>query len=223
MDKKIILSVVAVAIGVITLLLMMPAKDANTPETLPWKISHPTPDTTRVFGITLGQSTLNQMDHLFGEQAEISLFKTTEGKMLIEGFYDELNFNGLKAKFVITLAVPPAELPAMYQRGLRINGTPSGKRITLSFDDTARVREAAVASITYLPSARLEDALFAKRFGQAEQRIKEKKTGTIHWLYPKLGLDITLGGSEKSVLQYVAPRDFALISAPLLAQGEPLP
>jgi hypothetical protein len=223
MDKKIVLTVVAVMIGVITILLMMPAKDTNIPETLPWKISHPTPDTTRVFGITLGVSTLSEMDRLFHEQAEISLFKTTEGKMLVEAFYDELNFNGLKAKFVMTLAVPEAELPAIYHRGLRMNSTPSGKRITLSFEDTARVREAAVASLTYLPSARLEEALFSKRFGPADQRIKEKKTGTIHWLYPKLGLDITLGGSEKSVLQYVAPRDFELIRAPLLAQGEVLP
>jgi hypothetical protein len=71
-----------------------------------------------------------------------------------------------------------------------------------------------------MPSVRLEDAIFAKRFGQPELRIKEKKSGAVHWLYPQHGLDITLGGGEKPLLQYVAPKDFDKLTRPLLADGE---
>jgi hypothetical protein len=42
----------------------------------------------------------------------------------------------------------------------------------------------------------------------------------VHWLYPQHGLDITLGGAEKPLLQYVAPRDFDRLIQPLLANGE---
>lgn len=222
MDKKIILGVVALAVISISILLMAPESSTDIPDTLPWKISHPTPDTSRVFGITLGQSSLGDTEHVFKEQSEVSLFKTTAGKMLVEAFFDELNFNGLKAKFVLTIAVPAEELQGMFDRGLRMNSTSSGKRITLSPDDLARVRKSPVASLTYLPTARLEEALFTKRFGEPAQRIRETKSGAVHWLYPQHGLDITLGGSEKPLLQYISPKDFELLRAPLLAEGEVL-
>ena len=220
MDKKIILSVIAVIVVSLSLLMLLPDNSSHTPETLPWKITHPTADTSRVFGVTLGQSSLDETEKLFKEMTEISLFKTTEGKMLIEAYFDELNFNGLKAKFVMTVAVPPEELMGMYKRGLRMNATPSGKRITLTPDDLDRVRKAAVSSITYMPNVKLDPSIFSKRFGQPPERIREKKSGAEHWLYPLHGLDITLGGDEKPVLQYVSPKDFELLRAPLLAQGE---
>jgi len=222
MDKKIILGVLALLVVSFSVLLLAPDNSVSTPDTLPWKISHPTPETSRVFGITLGQSSLGETEKAFKEQSEISLFKTAEGKMLIEAFFDELNFNGLKAKFVLTIAVPTADLQGMFDRGLRMNSTPSGKRITLTPDDLARVRTAPVSSFTYLPTVRLEEAVISKRFGTPEQRIRETKSGAVHWLYPKHGLDITLGGNEKPLLQYISPKDFELLRAPLLAQGEVL-
>lgn len=222
MDKKIILGVFALVVVSISVLLFIPSQPTDTPDTLPWRISHPTPDTSRVFGITLGQTSLGETEAFFKEQTEISLFKTTEGNMLVEAFFDELNFNGLKAKFVLTVAVPPAELPGMFSRGLRMNSTPSGKRITMTADDLIRVRHLPVSSITYMPTPKLEEDIFTKRFGVPAERIRETKSGAVHWLYPQHGLDITLGGNEKPLLQYVAPKDFNLLRAPLLTQGEVL-
>jgi len=62
--------------------------------------------------------------------------------------------------------------------------------------------------------------LFLKRFGKPAQIIKENKSGAMHWLYPQNGLDITLIAGEKPLLQYVAPREFTKLVAPLLANGE---
>lgn len=220
MDKKIILGVVALVVVTISILLSLPGDSHDTPDTLPWRIGHPTPETSRVFGITLGQTSLGDAEKFFKEQTEVSLFKTTDGKMLMEAFFDELNFNGLKAKFAFTMAVPPEELDGMFQRGLRMNSTASGKRITLAPDDLARVRQTPVSSVTYLPSVKLEEDIISKRFGAPVERIRETKSGAVHWLYPQHGLDVTLGGSEKPLLQYVSPKDFDLLRAPLLAQGE---
>lgn len=224
MDKKIILGVLALIAVSISALLMAPDNAVNTPDTLPWKITHPTPDTTRVFGITLGVTTLDQSAEAFKLQTEveISLFKPSEGKLGVEAFYEEVNFNGLKAKIVMNIAVPEEELNRMYERGLRINSTPSGKRITLTADDLLRVKSLPVSSLTYLPTVRLEEPVIIKRFGEPAQRIKETKSELIHWLYPQHGLDIVLSGKEKPLLQYLPPKDFELLRAPLLANGEVL-
>lgn len=199
---------------------MLPDESANDRDTLPWNISHPTPDTTRVFGVTLGKNTLGDAEGAFKEQAEISLFKPADASMAVEAFIEEVNLNGLKAKIVMTVAISQEELQGMFGRGLRMNSTPSGKRITLTPDDLARVRQAPVTSLAYLPAVKLEQAVLAKRFGAPAERVRETQSGAEHWLYPQHGLDVALGGKEKPLLQYVSPRDFDLLRAPLLANGE---
>ncbi len=222
MDKKIVSGVIALAVAFLLLVLMLPGEPTDDRDTLPWNISHPTPDTNRIFGVTLGQSTLGDAENAFGTQAEISLFKPAEKKMVAEAFIEEVNLNGLKAKIVMTVSISPEDLQGMYGRGLRMNGTPGGKRITLAPDDLERVRKAAVVSLVYLPAVRLEEAVLARRFGAPAQRVRESATGVEHWLYPQHGLDVALGGKERPVLQYVAPRDFELLRAPLMAGGEVL-
>lgn len=199
----------------------MPGKPADKSE-LPWHIEHPTPETTRVFGLTLGSSTTNEAEQSFREEATPSLFKSSSGQLVAEMFFEQVTLAGLKSKIVATVAVPAAELPAMYERGLRISGTASGKKITLAPEDAARVRALPIVSLTYMPSVRLDEGIISKRFGQPAQRIREKESGAIHWLYPQNGLDITLGGDEKPVLQYVPPKDFDKLVTPLLNNGEPI-
>lgn len=224
MEKKIILGVLALVVAAIGIVLMLPDNSVSTPETLPWKITHPTPDTTRVFGITLGKNTLDDVAHAYKYETEleVSLFKPNDAPMSVEGFFEEVNFNGLKAKIVMTIAIPPAELQGMFERGLRISSSPSGKRITLAADDLARVRSLPIASLTYLPTARLEESVIAKRFGVPAQKIRETKTNLVHWLYPQHGLDVVMGEGQKPLFQYLPPASFELLRAPLLANGEEL-
>lgn len=220
MDKKIILGVLALFVVSLVILLAAPEDVTDTPATLPWNITHPTPDSVRVFGVTLGKSTLSEADKVFKEVSDISLFKPSEGGMGVEAFMEEVNFNGLKAKIVMTIAVDPTKLQGMFERGLRMNSTPSGKRITLTADDLLVVRDSPVASLTYLPNANLDETIITKRFGEPAMRIKETRSGTIHWLYPQHGLDVVLGGKERPLLQYVALNNFEQLRAPLLTHGE---
>lgn len=224
MDKKIALGVLALVIAVISIVLMMPDNSVSTPDTLPWKITHPTPDTTRVFGITLGKSTLDDVAHTYKYETEleVSLFKPNDAPMSVEGFFEEVNFNGLKAKIIMTIAIPPAEIQGMFDRGLRISSSPSGKRITLAADDLSRARSLPIASLTYLPTARLEESVIAKRFGEPAQKLRETKTNLVHWLYPQHGLDVVMGEGQKPLFQYLSPVNFELLSGPLLANSEVL-
>ena len=105
---------------------------------------------------------------------------------------------------------------------LCISTAGGSKKITPAPEDAARLRELPISSLTYMPSIRLDEEIFLKRFGQPGQRIRERKSGAVHWLYPQNGLDIALGGEEKPVLQYVPPKDFDKLLQPLLLNGEAL-
>jgi hypothetical protein len=194
--------------------------DPMRKDDVPWHIEHPTPDSVKVFGLTLGQSNPDEAEKRFKEDGKPSLFKSPSGKLVAEVFFEQVDLAGLRAKVVVTVAASEAELKEMYERGLRLASTGSGKKITLSPDDIARLRSLPIDSLTYMPGVRVEEAMFLKRFGEPEQRIREKKSGAVHWLYPKNGLDITLGGGEKPLLQFVPPKDFSKLLDPLKASGE---
>jgi hypothetical protein len=213
-------------VGIMSVLILVgsfffPGNERRTDD-LPWHIEHPMPDTVRIFGLTLGESTLAQAEDRFQEEAEPSLFKSPDGKMIAEMFFEHVNLAGLPSKIVLTVDVSEAELKAIYERGLRMAATGSGKKITMTPDDVAKLKTMPISSLTYMPGLRVEEAMLLKRFGQPVRRIQEKKSEAIHWLYPQNGLDITVGGGEKPLMQYVPPKDFAKLEQPLLANGEVL-
>jgi len=187
---------------------------------LPWHIGHPNTDTIEVFGVTLGKTNTDEAEQHFKEAANPILFKSPTGQLVAEIFFEQVNLAGLKARIVLSIKAPDSELQAMFERGLRMNVTGSGKEITLTPEDAAKLFEMPISSLTYMPLVRLQDAVFSKRFGRPQLRIREKKSGVVHWLYPQDGLDIALGGEEKPLLQYVPPRDFDKLVDPLLANGE---
>lgn len=217
-ERKLYWSVGILAVLIFAGSFFMPGKPDDK-SSMPWHIEHPSPGTTRIFGLTLGLSTTSEAEQHFHEEAKPSLFKSPGGELVAEMFFEQVTLAGLKSRIVATIAVPDAELHAMYERGLRMSGIGSGKKITLTTEDATRIRVLPIASLTYMPSVRINEEVFSKRFGPPAQRIKEKESGAIHWLYPQNGLDITMGGDEKPVLQYVPPKDFSKLVAPLLNNG----
>jgi len=220
-ENKIYLAVAAISVLIMAGSLLYPGEPTQKDD-LPWHIEHPAPNTARVFGLTLGQSTTNDAVKKFKEEAKPSLFKAPSGQLIAEVFFEQVDLAGLRSKIVMTIDVPEAELKGMYERGLRMAATGSGKKITLAPEDVTRLHAYPISSLAYIPAFRVEDEMFLKRFGQPAQRVKEKENGAIHWLYPQNGLDITLGGEEKPLLQYVPPSQFHKLSEPLLAHGEVL-
>jgi hypothetical protein len=217
-ESKIYWGIGIMSVLIIVASFFIPAERGRKDD-LPWQIEHPTPDSVRVFGLTLGQATTNEAEQRFKEEAKPSLFKSPAGQKIAEMFFEQVTLGGMRSRIVLTIAVPEAELQGMYERGLRMAATGSGKKITMTPDDVARLRTLPISSLTYMPGVRVEEGMFLKRFGQPAQRIQEKKSGAIHWLYPQNGLDITLGGDEKPLLQYVPPKDFDMLANPLLANG----
>ncbi len=217
MDRKNILLVSTFAIVAIIIGLLVPKGDRESHQIMPWQIDHTETGSTRVFGLTLDESTLADAEQRLGSKAEVSLFAKPDGEMVTEVFFEKVELGGLSAKVVIVTGLDQNTLKAMYDRGERISTLGSGtNKVTLSLPDLELIRQAPIASITYLPRIDIQPEVIEKRFGVPAEKIMEESNNTTHWLYPGLGLDISLNSSGDAVLQYVSPKKFELLRTPLL-------
>jgi len=218
MDRKIILGVLAVTVLGLLLALFSPGGRPPDPDPkLPWLIQVDEHGNSRVFGLTLGGSTLDDARLMLGQPGEISMFAAPGGKFAVEVFFDQLFLSGLRADMVLTLAVPAAQAQQMFDRGLRVSQLGSGeKKVTLAPADLALLASLPIKHLTYLPRADLDAPLLEQRFGIPAKRIAEA-SGVVHWLYPQRGLDIALNPDGPEALQYVPPAQFDQLLGPLEA------
>ena len=169
-ERAVFLGVLAFAALLLAVGILLPGESPSPVADLPWQIEHGQ-NGMRVFGLTLGRSTLDEAQSKFQEPAEISLFVSDTGKFAAEAYFDRISLSGLSAKVVMAAALSQAELQSMYERGLRTSALGSGRKVELHPDDKEKVLCAAIASITYLPSSALDEALIAQRFGAPARRV----------------------------------------------------
>lgn len=217
--RAVFLGVLIFAMVLLVAGMLLPGEGPSPVADLPWQIEHDA-NSMRVFGLTLGHSTLDEAQSKFHEPAEISLFVSDAGKLAAEAYFDRISLSNLNAKVVLAAALPQTELQAMFERGLRTSALGSGRKVELHPDDKEQVLHAAIANITYLPTSTLDEALIVQRFGTPAWRVREPKNDVLHLLYPQSGLDIALNRSNKAVLQYFPPQDFSMLMAPLLALSQ---
>jgi len=192
-------------------------KDPNESHAgFPWQVKVLESGHTQVFSLIIGQTSLGEAEKKLKESAELTLFSAENTQPVIEAFFGEVKIGGLKSKMVMSIDLPQAEIENMFNRGARIATLGSGTRkVTLSSEDAQRVRKAAIASITYLPSINLNAELIEKRFGKPAEKVADSGSDAIHWLYPDKGIDVALSEENKEVIQYVVPKNFDTLVQPL--------
>lgn len=227
MHRKITFGLLVVGFLVIAVSLLTPApiekkdssQDRPAAQFLPWQIEPTAQGSTRVFGLTLDESTLQQAEDLFHGGAKVSLFVSPDAQHKVEAYFDKVILGGFSAQLVMVMALSQEQLAIMFQRGARVSNLGGGrKKVTLAGDDLKTVFDTPIASIAYLTRARLDDELLRKRFGEPAQRIREAENKTTHWLYPSMGLDVALHDEGRAVLQYVSPKRFPVLMVPLQEQ-----
>ncbi len=217
MDRKLILSILAAAaLGFIAILLFPGSREQDGQPRLPWDVSLDGQGRPHVFGLTLGQSKLADLQALFGEEGEINLFSPAPGQYAVESYFEQIYLSSLRADFVVTLDVSQEALAAMYDHGLRVSKLPSGtKRVKLDPADIDSLRQAPIRHLTYLPQSRLAEDLLERRFGTPSERITEAESEIVHWIYPDKGLDLARDPKGKVVIQYVNPTELPALTQPL--------
>ena len=185
----------------------------------PWQIEKTSTGKTRVFGLTIGQSTLNKAEQQFKEKAEITLFMPPDKPAVIEAFFNEVKIAGLKSKMIMSMQVSADDIQEMFKRGARIATLGSGTRkVTLSAADIVKVNQSIINAITYLPSIHLNEKLIEKRFGIPDEKKPDTQSDAVHWLYPDIGVDVVLSAKNKEVIQYVQPEHFSSLITPLILE-----
>lgn len=189
---------------------------SDDPALVPWHITLTEAGESRVFGLTPGHSTLGEAQARFATAPEIAIIGLRTEPGSLEAFFDGVRLNALTGKIVITVDATSETLLAMRQRAVKTEHMDSAMlRSTLTPDDLDLARRMPVRAIIFVPAARLDESVVTERFGPPAQRV-DAEGGVLHLLYPALGLDVALNARGRTQLQYVAPRDFARLHAPLL-------
>ena len=217
MERKLILSILAVALVALAAAILLPGgRTVDKNPKLPWKITVDEAGSLTVFDLTLGRSTLKNAQDIFQEQGTANLFLSPEQEYSTEVYFQRLYLSGIRADIVLDLEISEEKASEIFDRGLRISRLGSGvKKIELSADDLTDLGQEPIKHIIYGPATDLDEALISRRFGEPYRRIAESGTEITHWLYPDKGLDIAVNADGKEIFQYVNPGDFEQIMAPL--------
>jgi hypothetical protein len=218
---KFALAILALIVAALVIPFLFPdvGRQAGTDpnRNLPWQVAADGQGGSTVFGLRPGASTLGEVRRALGDDLELAIIAAPNEAGSLEGYYGQVKLGFVLAKMIVTVDAPEATVSAMRERALKAEHMESTTRkITLHPDDRAAADALPVRAIAVIPTVNLDEATVVARFGQPGERIvaSEKR---VHLLYPALGLDVLVDGDGKELLQYVAPRDFERLRAPLLA------
>jgi hypothetical protein len=179
---------------------------------LPWQLEILPDGTSRVFGITLGRSTLDDALEALGSDMQLAIIAAPGEDGSLEVYYSHYRAGIISGKLILVAELDPVTLRALRERSSRDGGS---RRYFLHPDDLPRARQAAVKGITFMPAIDLDAEIARLRFGEPAETVHSSPRVT-HLLYPAKGLDFVLDQEGKDILQYVAPSAFTELRSELL-------
>jgi hypothetical protein len=213
----------ALLLALLVLYVLIPRaqdREARPVEGLPWQIELLPNGGSRVFGLTLGQSTLADARARFGADMEMAVIAGKDEPGALEAYFAHVSAGVVTGKLILVGDADPQTVARLRERAVKTEIAASGARkFLLDRADLAAAFQAPIRAITFIPSVNLDADTVRARFGAPAERIRTDEHSE-HFLYPDKGLDVLLEAKGKEVLQYVAPRDFARLRAPLLNAGE---
>jgi len=209
MLKKAILAVVIMVVIALAAIWFT----GNQPKTikvtdLPWQIEIQPDGASRVFGATLGSTTLDQLSRHINKVPEFAVFITDKGPEAVEAYFGKTRIGVFDTKFVVMLDATPDMLQRLTDNAGEPEPMPSGswKRV-IGEQDIPDVINLPVREMTYVPSVAYEPELVNQRFGTPAQILTFDEDSD-YWLYPDKGLAILMNRDGKEILQYVHPQTF---------------
>jgi hypothetical protein len=185
--------------------------------TMPWEVELVAGGFSRVFGITLGQSTLGDAIDQLGESVQVAIItpltsstETTGSppQSALEAYIDPMRTQYLSGRLVISVETHPEDLKIWSDRSVRHEKSDTGARLaSLSDKDLQSARHAIITGLTYIPGTKLDESIIQTRFGNDGYR-QEISADLIEWRFPSKGLVISLNPKGRDLVQYVRTKDF---------------
>lgn len=223
--------VVAVLSGAVawSFLSMKPAGQGNTDTGLPWQVRADGTGSAEVFGLSLGRSTLADVQRRFPEDLNIGLIVPNGQAPALEAYVESFKAGFVTGKLVLAFEADPTWAEQARARAPKNQVGEGGRsrRYSLAGDDVETARRSVLVAMAYLPSARLDEATLVQRFGDSPER-HIGPAGETQLLYAVKGVAIAVppaqgeGAGGRVVIQYTAPREFeARLRTPLLGASSP--
>jgi len=211
------LAVLAVAVLVLALVVMRPLpRDAGPAAPgAPWRIETSADGASRVFGLTLGASTLGDALAALGPDMELAVIATGDEPGSLEAYYSHATAGPVIGRLILNARLDAPTVERLRRNSPRTDRAGTGARkIRIAADDLPVALGARIEGIVFLPAVNLDEDVVIARFGEPQRRVRVDEH-SVHLLYPDKGLDVVLNDDGREVLQYVAPGEFARLSAPL--------
>jgi hypothetical protein len=190
------------------------------PRDLPWAVEVLPGGGSRVFGVTLGQTTARAVSERLKAFPRIALFVSPNGRRSVEAYFGSVTLGMFEARLDAVLHASPKELAVFERHAVGRKPMPSGAyRLTLTEADTLAAFELPIAELSYAPGVPYADELVLRSFGEPAQRVS-LGGGRRYWLYPARGLIMRRGADDAAVLHYVVPADFGRLRGLIAGQAE---
>ncbi|WP_371324784.1 hypothetical protein VX159_04455 [Dechloromonas sp. ZY10] len=212
-----LLGILVVAAILLSWLVPNPGKplDARALSLLPWAVEPLPEGKSRVFGITLGESRLSELQAVLGNDLELALVAAPDEEGNLEAYYSQLLLGFIQARMIVTVDAGKEQILHMRERASKAEYMESAtKKIRLHPEDIETAQGLPIRALAVIPSANLEEAVLLERFGPPAERLEDDHK-RVHLLYPAKGLAIVVDPKGKELLQYVAPRNFSVLREPL--------
>jgi hypothetical protein len=182
----------------------------------PWDVAITPDGNPRVAGITLGETTLSEVEDRQFSRMQIALFEDDGGRLAAEAFFKEMNFGGLHGRLHANLEVSRETLEAMRDDSLERetgDSVTGARNYRVTEENIERLRGKPVKSLTFIPFAELNEEVVIRYFGEPDERYRGARR-QVHFHYPERGIEVVHDPDGKEVIQYVHPRDFARLREP---------
>lgn len=216
---KLALAILALIVAALLLPFLIPgvgSRPGTDPEAdLPWQITIDDRGNSRVFGVQPGVSTLREVRERFGPDIEVAIIAAPGEVGTLEAYYNQVPLGFVLAKLIVTVDATPEAISAMRERASKAEYMESSTRkIRLHSADLAAADDLPIRALSIIPTVNLDEAAVIQRFGEPGERLAVSER-RVHLFYPAKGLDVIVDQDGKELLQYVAPKRFALLREPL--------
>jgi len=185
---------------------------------LPWNIETRADGNSTAMGLTLNISTLAQAREVFGPDMDVAIVTAPNESGSVEAYIASAKAGYITGRLVLVADASQETVTGMQARAKKVEYMESTTRKTTPTQaDLATILTMPIKSIVFIPTVNLDRAAVVERFGEPAREIRTNDQQT-HLLFPDKGLDILIDTKAKEVFQYVAPKDFAVVSAPLASE-----
>lgn len=210
--KKIIFTIIVLILVVPALYIFTSQKPSGTVSLtdMPWQIEISPEGASRVFGIELGKTTLNDLRTSWKQFfPEIGLFTNRQQQQRLEAYLGNRRLGRFDAKVILGLDISAEQLELFSADQINFKPMRSGDyKQEISEKHQLEAYNLPIQSITYLPKVKYDTTLLERYFSLPTEKITLGESEAAFWLYPDKGLAVLLDPKGKEVFHYVNPERF---------------